>query len=279
MGSQSRRKQPKRANKKHIQRRIGASETEEQVTTEKEISQATLKRLHTLGSQKFGSNPFSGHFDRWLMNVEAVLAEFESHPTIAIDEQYERERRQALDVVKLQLEERGRRECAIEGEIQNLSCYKDQLKQINAQYKNAAKTLKIQKNIQLKRLQSSIKQLKREQDKIIKVKHGLIQRLFRKDRDQEEAKVAQQLSDKQRELELAMLDFSAQKKLLREDYEAKREPVAEQIKGLRKLVLEAERDDSLEERWFACEALIDSVNGLLQRKTAQSQGNSNLPEI
>jgi len=68
---------------------------------------------------------------------------------------------------------------------------------------------------------------------------------------------------------LVMLDFSAQQKEHRNEYERKREPVAEQIKRLKKLVRNSEVDGSLEDRWFACEALIDAVNTFLQRKATQ----------
>ena len=75
--------------RKRIHRRLGRPVQEEKHTaTEREISEETLKRLHTLGSQKFGSSPFTEHFNRWLTNVAAVLGEFESHPNISVDDQF-----------------------------------------------------------------------------------------------------------------------------------------------------------------------------------------------
>jgi hypothetical protein len=55
-------------------------------STAQAVSQGTLKRLHNLGKQRFGSSPFSDHVDRWLANVLAVLSEFESDPNIMIDD-------------------------------------------------------------------------------------------------------------------------------------------------------------------------------------------------
>jgi hypothetical protein len=43
----------------------------------------------------------------------------------------------------------------------------------------------------------------------------------------------------------------------------------DEIKIFRRIIQKLETDDSLEERWFACEALIDSVNSFLQRKATQ----------
>ena len=118
MGFQSRKKSPKgaihqyrknlrekRKNRKNVHRNVGRPiEMEERLSaTEREISEVTLTRLHTLGSQKFGSSPYSEHFDRWLTNVTAVLAEFESNPNVGIDDQFEQECTQTIDTIKQQL--------------------------------------------------------------------------------------------------------------------------------------------------------------------------------
>ena len=90
------------------------------------------------------------------------------------------------------------------------------------------------------------------------------------EREQKEIAVAQELNDKQTELEIFTLNLKAKQKQLREEYERRREPVLEQIKFFKKIIRELEADGSLEERWFACEALADSLNTFLQRKAALS---------
>ena len=60
----------KRKNRKYLGKHVGRPILEEKHTaTEREVSGVTLKRLHILGIQKFGSSPFTEHFDRWLANV------------------------------------------------------------------------------------------------------------------------------------------------------------------------------------------------------------------
>ena len=256
--------------KKRLHRRLGRPIGEEKhTTTERELSEVTLKRLHTLGSQKFGSSPFCEHFDRWLINVEAVLGEFESHPSIGLDDQYVKERSDALDAVKLQLEDRRRKEAAMNQEIMNLSYYKSLLQQINTEYATKMSAVKNRKNSEVKRLYTSIKKLKKEQNNVIRMKTGFFRDIFRKDREQKEVEIAQRLNDKQRQLELAMLAFKVEQKQLRDEYDKKKQPVLEQIKSFQKIMRDMEIDGSLEERWFACEVLIDAVNGFLQRKAAQ----------
>ena len=71
--------------------------------------------------------------------------------------------------------------------------------------------------------------MKREQEKVIRMKTGFFQGISRKNREQREIAIAEELSDKQRELELVMLDFNVQQKNLRSEYERQREPVLEQL--------------------------------------------------
>ena len=224
-----------------------------------------------MGKQKFGSSPFNQHYDRWLANVEAVLGEFESHPNITVDDQYLKERSQALDIIKLQFQDRRRKEDSIDQQLRVLSHWRSLLKQIDAEYANIIQATKSRKNADTKRLQANIANLKSEQDRVIRIKTGFFRGISERDREQKELEIAQQLSDIQTKLELALLDFNAEQKALRQQCEAKREPVLEQIKHFQKTIRDLETDGSLEERWFACEALIDAMNSFLLRKTTQPQ--------
>jgi hypothetical protein len=107
------------------------------------------------------------------------------------------------------------------------------------------------------------------------MKTGFFHGISKKDREQKEGAIAQELNDKQTELELVMLDFSAKQKELKEEYDTKREPVLEEIKKFRRTIQTLEMDGSLEERWFACEAIIDAVNSFLLRKSTQPNEDLN----
>jgi len=245
---------------------------EKKSLTESEISEVTLRRLHTLGSQKFGSSPYSQHFERWLANIESVLAEFELRHNIGVDDHFVKECSEILTIIKQQLENRRRREAAIDQEIKYLAECRSQLQQINFEYITAEKTRRSQKNREVKRLNKEISHLKKEQDRVIQIKTGFFRGISKKERERREFEIIQELNAKQTELELFILNFNSEQKRFREDYDAKREPVLEQIKRFRKMVREVETDGSLEERWFACEGLIDSVNIFLQRKAVKPNG-------
>jgi hypothetical protein len=253
-------------NRKHIRKRGELRLEENHIATEREISEATLKRLHTLGIQKFGSSPFSEHFDRWLQNVAAVLDEFKSNPNLGVDDQFVKECSQVLSIIKHQLEVICRKEATLNRELSNLSDWKSRLKQINKEYSTLAGAIKSQRNREIKHLQSGINRLNRDQDEIIRMKTGFFRGVSKKKREQKEIAVGKELNDRQTELELVLLNFSVKHKELRAEYERRREPVMGEIKKFRRIIQNLETDDSLEQRWFACEALIDAVNTFLQRK-------------
>jgi hypothetical protein len=284
MGSQTRKKSPKgvfrqfrkqlrekskdnkRINKQN--RRIILDTTK--ITVEREISEATLKRLHTLGIQKFGSSPFSDHFDRWLANVTTVLSEFEAYPNMDIDDQFAIERSQTLAVIRLQLEEKSRQEASVELLMKNLAFFRNNLTKINVEYKTAVSKNKGQRNSEIKHLHNVINLLKKEQNKIVQTKTGFFRGISKRDREQREIAIVEELNDKQTELELMILNFNEHQKSLQDEYERKKEPILEQIRNLKKKIRVLETDVSLEDRWFACEALIDTINNFLQRKAAKT---------
>jgi hypothetical protein len=183
-------------------RREGEGWEEKTIQTEQQVFEVTVKRFHTLGSQKFASSPFSEHFDRWLFNVEAVLGEFEANPNITVDEEFNRERSQALSAIKLQLDNRKTREAQLEKQINSLQGVKSRLQQINIEYQTKVIALKGQKAAALKRLNKEIEALKKEQDKIIKQKTGFFRGISKKERERQEIDTVQRLSDKQQELEM-----------------------------------------------------------------------------
>ena len=266
----------KRKDRKRIRRGIAKPIMEETpFATEREVSEVTLKQLHTLGSQKFGSSPFSEHFDRWLTNVTAVLEEFKSHPNIGTDDQFLKECTQTLSNIKKQLEVICRKETALDKELNSLSDWRSRLKQINKEYATLTGAIKVQRNREIKSLYCIINRLQREQDEVIRMKTGFFRGISQKNRERKEIVAVKELNDKQTELELIMLDFSAKQKELKAEYERKREPVLDEIKKFRRIIQTMETDSSLEERWFACEALIDAINSFLQRKAAQPSSGSN----
>jgi chromosome segregation ATPase len=179
------------------------------------------------------------------------------------------ESQQTLTNIKLQLDERRHRETALEQEIKKLSDYKSRLKQIGIDYAATLSTIRSRKNTEIKCLNRAIDELKKQQGKVIQMKTGFFRGISDKERERKEMAIAAELDSKLNRLELVLLDYSAKRKQLRSEYDTKIEPELKQLKDYQKKTQEIETDASLEERWFACEALIDAVNSFLQRKATQ----------
>ncbi len=209
------------------------------------------------------------------MNVTAVLDEFESHPNINVDNEFVRERAQTFSTIKVQLENLSRKEATIDQELKNQSDWRNRLKQINKEYATLTSAIRSQRNREIKRLNGIINRLKKDQDNVIRMKTGFFRGISRKDREQKEGAIVQELNNRQTELEFVMLDFGVKQKELQAEYDRKKEPVLVQIKKFHKIIQNLEMDGSLEERWFACETLIDALNTFLQRKASQSSEGSN----
>ncbi|MDR0460432.1 MAG: hypothetical protein LBH62_03200 [Nitrososphaerota archaeon] len=248
---------------RHVARQFGEEKT---VLPQQQVFEITLKRLHTLGNQKFGSSPFSEHFDRWLRTVETVLDEFKIQSDIKVDEQFTKECKQILETIKLQFETYRQQEISLEIQINSLSGTKKRLEQVNKEYQVKSLVLREQKTAMLRQLSKELEVLKEEQNQIVKLKTGFFRGISKKEREQRENFAVQKYIDKQQEFEVKTIEFKEKQKQFREEFECKREFLLEDLKSLKRYTKEIEEDYSLEERWFTCESLKDVLNNFLQRK-------------
>ncbi|MGB8780521.1 MAG: hypothetical protein WCD81_07730 [Candidatus Bathyarchaeia archaeon] len=239
---------------------------EHNVPTLEEVSDRTLNRLRSLGNQRFALSPFSEHFGRWLVDLRDVVFEFESSPTISVDGQFLKERSQILSNVEVDLEERRHKEATLDGITKDLSGNRILLERIEEEYTDKTKEIEGRKANEIKRLSSNIDGLREELDRIARIKTGIFRRVTEKAKAQKEAEATHRLNSEQRELALAMQHFSAEKEKLRDEYEKKKQPVIEQMLDQQKEIENLEIDGSLETRRAASEALINAVDGLLQRE-------------
>jgi chromosome segregation ATPase len=239
---------------------------ENHVPTLEEVSDKTRNRLHGLGNQRFALSPFSEYFGQWLVDLRDVISEFESSPTISADGQFLKERSQILSNVEASLEERRREEATLDRIIKGLSEHRILLERIEEEYTDKMREIEGRKASENKRLSSNIDSLKEELDRISRMKTGIFRRFSEKAKAQKEAEATQRLNSEQMELALAMDNFGAEEKELRDEYEKKKQPVIEQIRDQQKEIENLEIDGSLETRRAACEALGNAVNELLQRE-------------
>lgn len=262
-----RRREKVKAKAKGQKRRSGGNYLSEEkpVPTSEEVVDRTLNRLRNLGNQRFALPPFNEHFDRWLTNLRDALSEFESSPTISVDDQFVKERSQILSSVEPDLEERRRKEASREEAIKSLSDTRILLEQIEEEYTTRKKEIEGRKDSEIKHLSSKVDSLREELYRIARTKTGILRVISKKSRAQKESEATQRLNSAQRELTSALQYFTAEQKRLQDEYERRKQPVIDLTRERQKEIENQEIDSSLETRRAACEALVNAVNALLQR--------------
>lgn len=239
---------------------------ENHVPTTEEIVEKSFGRLRGLGNQIFAVSPFSEYFDDWLVNLKDALIDFESNPAISVDDQFIEERSRALADVERELEERKHEESAREVALTRLAANERLLERIEQEYANSVKEIEGRKNSEIKHLSRNVQDCKEELDRITQMKAGIFRSLSKRDKAQKEAEATQRLNVAQSELELATQNFAAELEKLRNEFETRRQLIIEQVRNLQKKAENIEIDVSLEIRRTACEALVNAVKALLQRR-------------
>jgi hypothetical protein len=239
---------------------------ENQAPASEEVAEKTLSRLHSLGNQTFAVFPFAAYFDDWLVSLKAVLATFESNPSVSTDEQFVKERTQILADVERQLEERRRKEVSLGEAITSLSENKTLLERVKKEYAASSRAIEERKNREIKRLNRDIAIFRGELGDLAKVKAGLFRAMSKKAKAQKEAEITQRLNDAQSALKSAAPNSVAEQGRLHNDYEKQKKLATAQITRLQKEVTDSDVDGSLADRQAACDALANAVNALLKRK-------------
>jgi chromosome segregation ATPase len=239
---------------------------EDHVPTSEGIVDKTLHRLRNLGNQTFALSPFSEHFGRWLIDVRVVLFEFESSPKVSVDDYFVKERSRILSNVERELEKRRQEEASCEKAIKSLADNRRLLEQIEEEYTARTGEIESRKHGEIKRLSSNVDGLREEMDRISRIKTGIFRATSKKNKAQKEAEATQRLNSAQSELDSVVQNFTAEQEKLRNEYGGRKRLIMEQIRDEETEVENQDIDGSLETRQAACEALINAVKALLERK-------------
>jgi len=263
------RRQKTKAKEKGQKRESGRSYVleEDHVQTSEEVVDRTLKRLRNLGNQVFALSPFSEHFGRWLVDLRVVLSEFESSPILSVDDQFLNERSQILSNVELELEKRRSEEASCDEAIKSLSANRILVEKIEEECTSKTRSVERKKEVEVKRLSSNVAGVREELDRIARMKTGIFRGLSKKAKAKKETEATERLSLAQEELASAEQNFAAEQEKLRDEYEKRKQPIIEQIRVEEKEVENQDVDGSLEIRQATCEALVNAVNALAERKS------------
>lgn len=241
------------------------------VLTQEEVVDRTLNSLRILGNQKFALPPFYEHFNRWLIDLENVLSEFEKSPTINIDDQFIKESSLILSNIRAQLEKAQRKEVSLEEVTRNLSDNRILLERIEKEYTIKTKEIEERKDREINKLSRNVESLKEELDRINQMKAGIFRAVSKKDKMQKETEAIQRLNLAQSDFKFARQNFFNAQEQLRDEYERKKQLITKQIQDSQKEAENQGFDLSIKDRQATCESLTNVVNALLKRKKENAE--------
>jgi len=231
----------------------------------KEIAEKTTLKLNRLGTQTFALSPFSNYFDDWLANLGMTVSEFESSPQISADDQFNRERAQILLDVERALAEKRIQETDQSGDVKALHENNHLLGDMDAEYATKNRDLSNKRNADVQRLTNQVRELEPQLEEEKERKIGFFQVSAKRESVKKIRQLTADLAKAKGELELALKNFDVEQEKLHDDYEHKKQAVMQIIQELEKKLERLEVDTSVEPRKTACDALVNSVNALVQR--------------
>jgi uncharacterized phage infection (PIP) family protein YhgE len=257
--------------KEKKQRLGGLYHQEETEISAKEVAEKNLGILNKLGNQIFALSPFSQYFDDWLVNLRQIISEFESNPSINVDEQFVKERSQIFLDVEGALAEIRLQETNLTGEAKELADNNHLLVETDKEYAEKARELSFKRNADVQRLSTEIRELEDEVAGQEEIKIRFYKVMARRKAAEKLAQTRQALKSAKNELEVALQTFTVEQEKLHDNYEKKKQEITERVDALHKALEKLETDTSIDARQAACNALANAINALLQRTPPSPQ--------
>jgi vacuolar-type H+-ATPase subunit I/STV1 len=258
---------------------------EEHTISAAEIVNRTLNSLSRLGDQRFAVAPFHEHYDRWLLSVRNVLSEFEGSPTINVDDHFKEECLRVVADIELALKERRLKEMSNDEAIRrvnhNLVDAKSLLAQTDKEYAIKMNEITEKRENAIKPVATNLGRFREDLNRIVSMRAGFLRGISKKTKAQKTIEATEKLDDTKRELATIQQSFATEQKKLRDERQRRKHQILKQIANYQKEIenLEAgvQIDDALDARHAACEALINAVNGFLQRTQSVPDTTSPVP--
>ena len=257
-------KRKARKNRSCNQRLLEASE----ILCLEDIANKTLERLNNLGIQTFAFSPFSQYFGDWLLSLKNVISEFESNPNVKVDEEFKERRSKLISDIELKLSERQREEDFIENAARMLTKQRNLLVQTRTEFSYALQELVSERKSEIKRLNRSIRILKKDLRATNQGRVSILNPLARRSKSQRKTELNRKLDFAKTELESIESEIETKQEKLRVAYEEKKNTLIEEVRCLEEKIGISEIDNSIEDRRIVCEELVKTVKALLQRNRA-----------
>jgi uncharacterized phage infection (PIP) family protein YhgE len=223
-----------------------------------------LGNLGRLGNQIFALSPFSQYFDDWLLNLRQTVSEFESQPSVTVDEQFQKEQAQILQDIEGALAENRLKESSLTEEAKALADVNHQIADADKEYAEKTRELSNKRNAEVQRLTTKVGELEEDVASQQSLKFGFFQFKEKKLAQQKLTTTHQELKTTKNQLETTVASFGAEQDKLHDSYEKRKQDLSEASDRLHKELEKLETDTSADARKNACDQLAECVNSLLE---------------
>ena len=244
-----------------------------------------MNALEHLGTQRFVLPPFSEHFDRWIMDVERVLTEFETELPDIADQPYRATVQNVLSPLREALRKQVEAEMNSSGEtsklLQELNSCELELSKLEHEYRAATSEARRKHEKALGKLRNEIDLLDKRRLKLLRKRPSIVEKFLGRSGSKLEASTST--------LQSKRTDFSSKGALLQHDldelrtkYEDKRRALREHEESLKAKLAEFKgktSNDALEARNSACQDLRLAVAQAVDRSSkSQIPTNAENPQ-
>jgi chromosome segregation ATPase len=260
---------------KEKKKRAGAKYFQEETpeVSAKEVADKTIISLGRLGNQIFALSPFSQYFDDWLVNLRQMVSEFESNPTVNVDEQFQKERAQIFLDIEGALAENRLAESNLTQEAKALADNNHLIVEADKEYAEKTRDLSNKRNTELQRLSREIRELEDDLAAQQQVKISFYKFGEKKKAAEKLVQTSQNLTSAKNQLEVTIQNFTAEQEKLHDNYEKRKQELNETSDRLHRELEKLETDTSVASRQSACNALAEAINSLLKRTPVSSGKN------
>ncbi len=250
---------------KEKKQRSGKYFEETPEVSSKEVVEKTLSILSKLGTQIFALSPFNQYFDDWIVSLKQVVSEFESNPTIQVDEQFLKERSQIFLDVEAALAEKRIQESSLSNEAKELADINHLIVETDKDYAEKTRERSFKRNADVQRLSTKIRELEDSVAAQQEMKFGFFQIGAKRKAAEQFSQTQTDLNSSKNELQVTLETFTAEQEKMHDGYEKRKQELIEKSDKLHKELEKLETDMSTTPRQEATNALTNSINTLMQR--------------
>jgi len=236
--------------------------------------------LEHLGNQRFALPPFYEHFQRWMKDVESVLADFKDSIPDAADMQYEATLATLMANLRNDLTKRIEGEMALSNQVtelqKQLSMYEVEISDLEKEQRNRTHEARRGYERSIDKIRGEIDALDAQRLKLLRQKPTVLDRILGRSRVKIEGS-SHSLQSKRSALQGKEEKLKQQLDGLRSNYQEKRRQVSMREEELRQQLAELKNstlDDGLEIRRSVCEQIRLAVEASQERlRIQQTQEN------